>query len=59
MSDLKVSMSCSTLGVDSTLGNTLTIEMGELVDQVEVLKKNGTSWTSGHGVLVVINWASG
>lgn len=51
-------VSTSTLGVDNTLWNTLTSEMGQLVDQVEVSEDDWATWTSGHGVLVVVDWST-
>jgi len=55
MSKFKVTMGTSTLGVDNSLRNTLSVEVSELVNKVEVLEEERTSGSSGHGVLVVID----
>jgi len=55
VSKFKVTMSTSTLGVDNSLGNTLSVEVSELVNKMEVLEKKRTSGASRHGVLVVID----
>lgn len=39
MGNLKVTVGSSSLGVDNTLGDTLTVKVGQLVDQSEILKK--------------------
>jgi hypothetical protein len=43
MSHLKISESTSTLGMDDTLGNSLTIKVSNFIDIVDVLKKDGSS----------------
>ena len=55
VSDFKVAVSCSTLGVNNSLGDSLTSEMGQLVEEVEVLGQDGAAWTSSHRVLVVVD----
>merc|ERR1711997_974994 len=45
VSNFKISMSTSSLSMDNSFRNTLTSEMGHLVHQVEILHKEGTSWT--------------
>ena len=42
MSDLKVSVSSSTLGVNNTLGDTLAVKVGQLVDESKVLEETIT-----------------
>lgn len=55
--NLKLSISTGTLGVDNALWDTLAVEMGELVDQVEVLEKERAIWTSCSLVgLGMMNW---
>ena len=44
-------MSTAALGVDDSLGNAFTVEMGEKVDQMEVLKKQ---WTVGTDTLGLV-----
>ncbi len=39
MGDFQVPVSTCALGMDDTLGNTLSVEMGEKVDMVEVLEQ--------------------
>ena len=46
MGDLKVAMCASTLGMDNSLRDSLSIELGEFVDQMEVLKQDGSSGSS-------------
>lgn len=48
VSDDTFTVGTSTLGVHNTLWNTLTSEVSELVNQVEVSQDDRTSWTSGH-----------
>jgi hypothetical protein len=47
-----------TLSVHNTLGDTLTGEVSQLVNQVEVGDDNWALGTSGHRVLVVVNWVA-
>lgn len=47
MCDLELAISTSSLGVDDTLWDTLTIEMCKLINQVEVLEKQRTIWATG------------
>ena len=49
------SMGCGTLGVHNSLGDSLTGEVSELVEEMEVLSEDGATGTSGHRVLVVID----
>jgi len=44
----KVSVCSGTLGVDDTLGDTFAVEVGNLVDEVEVLEKDRTELTGSH-----------
>jgi len=53
--DLAISMSAGTLGVHNSLGDSLTSEVSELVEEVEVLGKDGATRTSRHGVLVIVD----
>ena len=58
MSNIEVAVSTSSLGVDHSLGDSLSVELGKLVDQVDILEKDGASSAGGHRVLVVVNWVS-
>jgi len=58
MSDLEVAVSASALGVDDSLGDTLSSELSELVNEVEVLDEEGAVSASTHRVLVVIDGVS-
>jgi len=48
VSDFEDTMGCGSLSMHNTLWDSLSVEMGELIDEGEVLQKDGTSWTSGH-----------
>ena len=52
-------MGTSTLGVDNSLGDSLTGEVSELVEKVEVLSQDGAAGASGHRVLVVVDRGAG
>ena len=52
MGDFEVAVSAGSLGVDDSFGDSLPVEFGEFVDEVEVLEEDGTVGTEGHGVLV-------
>lgn len=41
MRDLELAVGTSTFGVDNTLRNTLTVEVSQQVDEVEVLQQQG------------------
>lgn len=57
--NLKLAISTGTLGVDNTLWDTLAVEVGELVDQVEVLEKERAIWTTCSLVgLSMGNWGT-
>ena len=56
MSNLKVAVCACTLGMDNSLRDSLSVELGEFVDQVEVLKKDGSSGASSLRELVAFNW---
>lgn len=58
MSDDAFSVGTGTLGVHNTLGDTLAGEVGQLVNQVEIGQYDWAAWTSGHRVLIVIDWGS-
>lgn len=55
MSDLENTVSGGSLGVDDSLRNTLSSEMSELVNKVEVLDEERSIGASGHRVLVVVD----
>ena len=46
------------LGVDNSLWNSFSVEVGKFVNEGEVLEKDWSSWASSHGVLVVVNWVT-
>ena len=48
VSDFEDTMGCGSLSMHNTLWDSLSVEMGELIDEGEVLQKDGTSWISGH-----------
>ena len=57
MGNLKLAIGAGTLGVDNALWDALTVEVGELVDQVEVLEKERAIWTTCSLVgLGMVNW---
>ena len=47
------------LGVDDSLWDALTGEVGELVEEVEVTEEDWAVWSDGQGVLVVVEGGSG
>ena len=55
VSDLDVAVGASTLRVHDSLGDSLTSEVSELVEEVEVLGKDGAAGASSHRVLVVVD----
>jgi hypothetical protein len=55
VSHLEVAVSTGSLGVDDSLGDSLSVKLGELVNQVEVLEEDGSSGASGDRVLVVVD----
>ena len=58
MSDFKFSIRAGAFGVHNPLGDTFAIEMGEKVNQMEVLKKEGPVLTDPLTRLGVIDGAS-
>ena len=46
MSDFQVAMSTGTLCMDNSLRNSLSVKLGEFVNEVEILKKDRASGTS-------------
>ena len=58
MGNLAVAMGARALRMYDSFGNALPGEMGQFVNQVEVLQQNGTAGSSCHGVLVVVNWVA-
>ena len=59
MRDFKEAVRSCTFGVHDSLGNALPVELGELVDEVEILKEDGTFGSSSHRVLVVVDGRAG
>ena len=45
--------------MDDSLGDSFTVEMGQLVDKLEVLEKDGAVFAGKEGVLVVVNRRTG
>ena len=58
LGDFEDSMGSSTLGVNNSLRNSLSVEVGKLVNKSEILQQNRTSGSSSHRVLVVVNGVS-
>lgn len=58
MSNIEVAVSSSSLGVDNSFRDSLTVELSQLVDEVNVLEKEWSSGASAHRVLIVINWVT-
>jgi hypothetical protein len=56
MGDLKISMGSGSFGVDDALGNALAIEVGKLIDQMEVRSHDRAPLSSSNTVLVVVDW---
>ena len=48
VSDFEDTMGCGSLSMHNTLWNSLSIEMGELVDECKVLQEDGSPGTSSH-----------
>ena len=48
-------MGGSTLSMHHSLGDSLTGEVSEFVEEVEILGEDGATGTSGHRVLVVVD----
>jgi hypothetical protein len=55
VSDDTLTVGSGSLGVDDTLGNALTGEVGELVEEVEVLDEDGALGSNGKWVLVIVD----
>ena len=57
--NLELSVCTGALGVDNTLWNTLAIEVGEEVDQVEILEQQWAIWSTGSLVcLSMLDWST-
>ena len=56
--DFEVTVSTSTLSVDDSFGDSFTIEVGDFIDEVEVLEEDWAVFSSGQTVLVVIDWGT-
>ena len=56
--DLEESMGTSTLGMDNSLWDSLSGEMGKLVQEHKVLGEDWSTWAGSEGVLVVVNWST-
>ena len=52
-------MGASALSVDDSLWDSLTGEVSELVEEVEVLGEDGSAGAGGHRVLVVVDGCTG
>lgn len=57
-SDFEITVSTSTLGVDDSFWDSFTIEVGDLIDEVEVLEEDWTVFSSSQTVLVVVDWGT-
>jgi hypothetical protein len=58
MSNLKLSISSGTLGVDDSLWNSLMIKVCEEVNQMEILEKKRTIGANSLVGLWVLDWSS-
>ena len=58
MCDFEIPMGTGSLGVDSSFGDALSIEVGQFVDEVEVGDHDRAPFSSSKAVLVVIDWLS-
>ena len=55
MGDLEEAVSSGTLGVNNSFRDSLSIEVGQLIDEVEIGNDDGAVRTCRHRVLVVVN----
>ena len=55
----QLSMSGCSLGMDDSLWDALTGEMGELVEEMEVLEEDWAVWSDSQRVLVVVEGGTG
>lgn len=59
VSGFEITVRTSTLGVDDTLGDSLAIEVSQLVNQVEILEQNRAELSCSHRVLVIVDGRAG
>ena len=59
MGHFEITMGTSTLGVDDSLRDSFTVEVGQLVNKLEVLEKDWTVFAGEERVLVVVDGSSG
>ena len=50
MSNIEVAVSTSSLSVNHSLWDSLSVELSELVDEVDILEEDGSSRASSHRV---------
>ncbi len=55
MGNFDVAMSTSALGMHNSLGDSLSVKLGKLINKMEVLKQDGSARTGSYRVLVVVN----
>lgn len=58
MSNIEVAVSSSSLSVDHSLRDSFAVELGELIDEMDILKEKGSSSSSAHRVLVIVYWVA-
>jgi hypothetical protein len=55
MGGFEVAMGSSAFGMDDSFRNSFPVEMGKLINKMNVIKGNRAVFSSGHGVLVIVN----
>jgi hypothetical protein len=55
---LEVAVSTGALGMDGSFGDSLSVEVGELVNEVDVVEGDGAVFSGGDGILVIVNGSS-
>jgi hypothetical protein len=58
MGGFKVSVSTGALGMDGSFRDSLSVEVGELVNEVDVIKGDRAVFPCSHGVLVIVDGSS-
>lgn len=51
-------VSSGALGMDDSFGDSLSVEVGELVNEVDVIEGDGSVFAGGDGVLVIVDGSS-
>ena len=58
LGNLEDSVGCGSLGVHDSLGDSLSVETSEFVNEIEVLEQDGASGAGSHRVLVIVHRVS-